>query len=372
MIAPHLQDKYVNLYADCMPVAGACKSAIYDLTRREIVRFPSVYLHILQQAQQHTIGSVLSAVPDEASQKSVATFLHFLMENEFINLSVEVEKFPRIDEIWERPSVIQNAIIDVNKELHDYASLFQQLDMLGCESVEIRCFSLLHTLDEIQTIVHLTYHTSIQGVEILLKYDPRYDDIDYIKIVESEPIIARLIVHSAPSDQEVMTTFDCDENHASIMKHVKFVKEQLTSHKHCGVIQLSTMNNPTTHLFFENKLYNGCLNRKISIDQDGFVKNCPSMQASFGHHKTVSLIEVVKNDVFKEMWYLHKDKIKKCQDCEFRYACTDCRAYVEDPHDRLSKPLKCGYDPYKGTWAQWHSQPEKDWVIKYYACEEER
>jgi len=114
------------------------------------------------------------------------------------------------------------------------------------------------------------------------------------------------------------------------------------------------------------------MNRKISIDQDGFVKNCPSMQASFGHHKTVSLIEVVKNDVFKEMWYLHKDKIKKCQDCEFRYACTDCRAYVEDPHDRLSKPLKCGYDPYKGTWAQWQSQPEKDWVIKYYACEEER
>jgi len=372
MIAPHLQDKYVNLYADCMPVAGACKSAIYDLTRREIVRFPSVYLHILQQAQQHTIGSVLSAVPDEASQKSVATFLHFLMDNEFINLSVEVEKFPRIDEIWERPSVIQNAIIDVNKELHDYASLFQQLDMLGCESVEIRCFSLLHTLDEIQTIVHLTYHTSIQGVEILLKYDPRYDDIDYIKLVESEPIIARLIVHSAPGDQEVGTTFDGDEKHASIRKHVRFVQEQLTSHKHCGVIQLSTMNSPTTHLFFENKLYNSCMNRKISIDQDGFVKNCPSMQASFGHHKTVSLIEVVKNDVFKEMWYLHKDKIKKCQDCEFRYACTDCRAYVEDPHDRLSKPLKCGYDPYKGTWAQWQSQPEKDWVIKYYACEEER
>src|SRR2546427_4275181 len=116
MITPHLQDKYVNLYADCIPVAGACKSAIYDLTRREIVRFPSVYLHILQQAQQQTIGSVLSAVKDEESKKSVAAFLHFLMENEFINLSVEVEKFPRIDEIWDRPSVIQNAIIDVNKD----------------------------------------------------------------------------------------------------------------------------------------------------------------------------------------------------------------------------------------------------------------
>src|SRR5215510_8041500 len=78
MIIDDLKDKYLTLYADCIPVAGACKSAIYDLTRQEIVRFPRVYLHILQQAQQQTIGSVLSKVKDEESKQSIVKFVNFL------------------------------------------------------------------------------------------------------------------------------------------------------------------------------------------------------------------------------------------------------------------------------------------------------
>jgi len=117
---------------------------------------------------------------------------------------------------------------------------------------------------------------------------------------------------------------------------------------------------------FENKLYNGCLNRKIAIDEDGYIKNCPSMARAFGHHRDMSLLRVALDNQFRHLWSINKDKIKQCQDCEFRYACTDCRAYLEDPHDILSKPLKCGYDPYKGRWEQWDRNPDKDWVLKHY------
>jgi SPASM domain peptide maturase of grasp-with-spasm system len=326
-----------------------------------------VYLNILKQAQQQTIGNILSKVEDEEPKQSIVEFINFLVEHEYVNLSVDVRKLPGINEIWERPCVIQNAIIDINTKPHDYKSLFQQLDALGCEIVEIRCFSSLHTLDEIQNILGLTYHTSIQGVELLLKYDHRYPDESYLKLIESEPIISRLIVHSAPSEKELVTTFGYgNENDASIIKKVIVIRDQFTSYNHCGVIQLSNLNKPTTNLFFENKLYNGCLNRKISIDEEGYIKNCPSMTVSFGHHKCTSLINVVMDEKFKHVWYLNKDKIKKCQECEFRYICTDCRAYLEDPNDIFSKPLKCGYDPYKGTWEKWDSNPEKDWVIKHY------
>jgi SPASM domain peptide maturase of grasp-with-spasm system len=367
MAMDKLQDKYVNLYADCIPVSGACKSAIYDLTRQEIVRFPSVYMDILQQAQQQTISRVLSRIEDEDSKQSIIDFFNFLIENEFINFSFDINKFPNIREIWDRACIVQNAIIDINKKPHDYARLFQNLDMLGCEIAEIRCFSNLHTLDEIKNIISLTYHTSIQGVELLLKHDHRYSDESYIKLVESEPILSRLIIHSAPHDKELVTTFDCsNETDASIIKKVMLIRERLTSHQHCGVIQLSNISSPTTRLFFENKFYNGCLNRKVSIDEEGLIKNCPSMNKSFGNHKYISLIDAVNDKIFKEMWYLNKDKIKICQECEFRYACTDCRAYLEDPNDILSKPLKCGYNPYKGTWDKWYSSPDKDWAIKYY------
>ena len=162
MTMTNLQDKYVNLYADCIPVSGACKSAIYDLTRQEIVRFPSGYLSILQQAQQQTIGNVLAQVTDEESKQSIVAFLHFLIENEFVNFSVDPRQLPAINAVWDKPCMIQNAIIDIKNKPHDYASLFQQLDTLGCELVEIRCFSHLHTLDDMHDILHWAYHTSIQ------------------------------------------------------------------------------------------------------------------------------------------------------------------------------------------------------------------
>ncbi len=46
--------------------------------------------------------------------------------------------------------------------------------------------------------------------------------------------------------------------------------------------------------------------------------------------------------------------------------CTDCRAYVEDPNDNLSKPLKCGYDPYTGKWEEWSTNPLKKTAMKHY------
>jgi hypothetical protein len=46
--------------------------------------------------------------------------------------------------------------------------------------------------------------------------------------------------------------------------------------------------------------------------------------------------------------------------------CSDCRAYVENPNDLYSKPLKCGYDPYTTKWEEWSTHPLKQDAINYY------
>jgi hypothetical protein len=53
---------------------------------------------------------------------------------------------------------------------------------------------------------------------------------------------------------------------------------------------------------------------------------------------------------FKDAWSINKDEILVCRDCEFRYICSDCRVFIEDPHNIYSKPAKCKYDPYSATW----------------------
>jgi hypothetical protein len=65
-----------------------------------------------------------------------------------------------------------------------------------------------------------------------------------------------------------------------------------------------------------------------------------------------------------------KDQIEVCKDCEFRYICTGCRAYLEDPEDIHSKPLKCGYNPYTCEWEEWSTNPLKQKAIEHYGMQE--
>ncbi|MDQ1098727.1 SPASM domain peptide maturase of grasp-with-spasm system [Chryseobacterium sp. SORGH_AS909] len=94
------------------------------------------------------------------------------------------------------------------------------------------------------------------------------------------------------------------------------------------------------------------------------------MSRNFGNIKNISLEEAVNHKDFKQYWNLTKDSIEVCKDCELRYVCTDCRAYTEQTHTKdgldISKPLKCGYDPYTGTWKEWSTNPLKQKAIKAY------
>ena len=147
--------------------------------------------------------------------------------------------------------------------------------------------------------------------------------------------------------------------------NVYFLEIASINERSCGKTDSSYFS-INVQFFSEAQSYNSCLNKKISIDTEGNIKNCPSMKEHFGNTKTTSLQTALKNKKFKKYWDITKDKITVCKDCEFRYICLDCRAYLEDPDDLHSKPLKCGYDPYTGKWEEWNKNPLKEKTIKHY------
>jgi radical SAM protein with 4Fe4S-binding SPASM domain len=51
-----------------------------------------------------------------------------------------------------------------------------------------------------------------------------------------------------------------------------------------------------------------------------------------------------------EFWGLNLDKIDRCTGCEFRYACTDCRALEENLTGKLDGKRLCSYNPKEGEW----------------------
>jgi len=98
------------------------------------------------------------------------------------------------------------------------------------------------------------------------------------------------------------------------------------------------------------KRHNTCLNRKISVDARGEIRNCPVAAAVVRQRARGVAAQRAAHRDFAALWSINKDQIEVCKDCEFRYVCTDCRAYLQDPSDLYSKPSKCNYDPYTAEW----------------------
>jgi SPASM domain peptide maturase of grasp-with-spasm system len=152
-------------------------------------------------------------------------------------------------------------------------------------------------------------------------------------------------------------------------RKVEYYTQPFNNQNCCGLVIPFEFNLQFPH-YLESQHHNTCLNRKIAIDTEGNIKNCPSMAKSYGNIRDTKLIDVVNNPEFQKVWHIKKDEITKCKDCEFRHICTDCRAYLENPEDMYSAPLKCGYDPYTCTWEEWSTNPLKEKAIAYYGMEE--
>jgi len=127
-----------------------------------------------------------------------------------------------------------------------------------------------------------------------------------------------------------------------------FTKRQFLINS-CGEICVDNfVNNIQT--FTESQHYNTCLNRKICIDTKGEIKNCPAMSRSYGNIKDITLEEAINKTGYMDLWGIRIDDIDVCKDCEFRYMCTDCRAFIKDPKNIYSQPAKCPYNPYIAKW----------------------
>lgn len=94
------------------------------------------------------------------------------------------------------------------------------------------------------------------------------------------------------------------------------------------------------NFYCEAKLYNTCLNKKISIDGNGSVKNCLYLDKSFGNYKTNSMLQIAANHEFTQIWNLNRDSITKCHNCEFRYMCTDCGPFIFNANIQTFKCYK--------------------------------
>ncbi len=342
----------LRLHADCRPVRGARNGAIYDLGRRRIHTVPAGYLDALPRIEGlYRQEDLARDAQGDAQSRNLAGFVQYLLDHELAHFTRYAERFPSIASDWSAPCEVQNAILDVDSVHHDFAALLAQLDALGCQFVQIRCYSDLLEMADLEAIGRAAANTSIRSVELLLPHAEKYPLPALERLLRAHLIYSALALHSAPEDADVEIAYgDRAGEGISEVRRILLFRARLVSSDDCGVIVPAMVLPPGLNQFMEAHGFNGCLNGKISVDAQGRIRNCPSLARDFGAADRVPLAQVVGDAEFRAPWGIAKDAIEICRDCELRYACTDCRAFTVRPDDLHSKPAKCGYDPYTGKW----------------------
>lgn len=327
--------RFFNLYSFCLPVKGCKRAVVCDLQRNMIQPIPLVLFDYLEKIKTVESPEVLLDTYTKSERNSIEEYINFLYHNEFgyFTTSHAVISNPTIPDFQDN-SIITNAIVDFNQNsVHFLDNIVDQLSDLGCKAIEVRFFVPI-TMIRLENCLQLTHDSGIDKVELLLQ---KSEDFTWEAMV--------LLKKTFPKLSKVTMSSSLDN---IIYKHedmvVIYTTEIICNETKCGVTgELYCI--ADSRLFWESRNFNNCLYKKISVDKNGLIRNCPSMKEEFGNISDTRLIEVVGNESYRKYWTITKDSIEVCSECELRYVCQDCRAYTIHMNNPYSKPMKCRYNP---------------------------
>lgn len=106
-------------------------------------------------------------------------------------------------------------------------------------------------------------------------------------------------------------------------------------------------------VFEHNQLWNACWAGKLTITAAGDALPCVMGRSErVGNVGQESLAEILAGPRLRALWGLTKDEVAVCRDCEYRYACGDCRPLALAEGDLHGAMPRCTYDPTRGDWGQ--------------------
>lgn len=333
------KSNYINLFTNCIPVKGAKNVIVCDVQRGTYFEIDMVLYEILVEHSNKTIEGVIEFYGKQYEDE-ILNQIEQLLKEDLVHITSELHLFPKLDLKWETPSVITNMIIEYGNYFEEKeAEIVDDLNKLGVQYLELRFYSEV-SYEKLCKTLQTIRKTKVAGIYLLLQNFPN-NDIDRF-LIQNQRIVNILLANVTDSENERY------ENYSNILVS----KNKIVNNENCGIICQSSFK-VNLELFTESQKFNSCLNKKLALLENGDIKNCPSMPETLGNINESRLTEIIdskKDDIYK-YWNIKKDQIEVCKDCEFRYICTDCRAFRESDNI-YSKPLKCNYNPYNGKWEE--------------------
>lgn len=341
--------KYSNsdclfIFSNCVIVRGVVRSTICDLQNNYFKIIPNSFADFVLDNNNNKLEDIFSKFSDQI--ETVEEYIEFLLSKNLGSImpKTEIKNFPNLSWEFKSPSLISNMIIDFSDKynLHDISEITRIIEDCLVEAVQVRIFSKYcqnMSLDNLTQLIDAINKTKIRHLDIIVPY--QLFDLECIDNIASKY-----------QSLSFVTIYGCDTsvNDEIELENTRIIRtpENLLSEECCGKVSFKLFN-INIRSYTEGINNNSCLNRKLSIDADKKIKNCPSFKTHYGELGKIDVIkEVIPDDEFKKLWNITKYKIEDCKVCEFRAVCHDCRAYRLS-EDIYSKPSKCNYNPHLGV-----------------------
>lgn len=337
------KNAYLTLFSSVKLTRGYKRTLLVDFDRNKSRILPNDLYDLIEKCKLNPFVKVVKEYNAD-DQQIINEYVNFLEKHEYVIFTNKPESFPDIDLTWKSPNYISNAVVDVNiKSNHNYMRIIELLDDLGCKALDMRVFEAVK-FENIVNLLESSKNSRLNTINLILPYTMLKQNINHNNLLIKYPRLLIVVFHSAPKNE------CCKLNSPKGLKGLLFTTNKITSPGCCGYVSEKLMV-CNLELFSEAQNHNTCLNKKMSINVNGIVKNCNAMQENFGHYEQIDIKKMIlENKRYTKLWKTCKDDIDICKDCEFRYVCVDCRANIKDANNALSKPSRCCYDPYTAKW----------------------
>ncbi len=331
-----------KLFADCIPTRGYKRGVIYDLNRKAYDFIPNSLIDFVQEADGKTKVEIEQLFGEE-DKAVVSEYLKFLENKEYsywVPKTVD-DNFLKLNLDWDYPAQISNAIIEIDhRNNYNVAAILKQLDDLGCKHIQICAYDIIE-MDYYTNLLNEIIYSQYLSIEIITKFDSNIKLNSISEFVTKHKRLKSIVFHSADKNQII------NEIKLSTMGNIAYTKQKIASFSQHNSIEYFSV---SVDFFTESQNNHIYFNRKVSIDVEGNIKNCPTDKTIYGNVNKDKITDVISLSSFQKLWNVKKDETKVCKDCEFRYMCTDGRIPKQSEDGTWYHETACNYNPYMAKW----------------------
>lgn len=318
-------------------IEGFTKDIIIDIQRSKIINIPKSLTYIVKKLNSIGKENTYSLINNKIVLNE---YIDFLLQNELGIFCDKEEKkyFPKLNLKFNTPSFVN--VITATVKFPELDQLFNLIEI--AKTYHALFILKLNDIDTIDSFLLKISNSRLNGIDIIVNNSINLDIIDYI--IKHCPKLLNIYVYNQKNN--LKETYD-NKIIYYIENSFEFYLEQQNSSP-------SILLNNNLQTYLESKSKNLFYNKKLYIDEHGFIFPSINIKESIGNINKITdksiLLQLINNSSLSILWDANKNKTDICKSCEFRFNCIDNRVPIKKEDATYYHTNPCNYNPYIAKW----------------------